>query len=62
MHTFTDSATPQDVAGHYDELDPFYRRLWGEHIHHGLWVHGRETAEQAVVQLIVHVRLSFIRE
>jgi tocopherol O-methyltransferase len=26
-----------DVARHYDELDPFYRELWGENLHHGLF-------------------------
>ena len=26
-----------DVARHYDELDEFYRELWGTHVHHGLW-------------------------
>ena len=46
--------TPQsaaDVAGHYDELDPVYRSVWGEHVHHGLWVSGRESAEEAVEAL-----------
>ncbi|MBV9488361.1 MAG: class I SAM-dependent methyltransferase, partial [Verrucomicrobia bacterium] len=37
-----------DVADHYDELDSFYRELWGEHVHHGLWVKGTESAESAV--------------
>ena len=40
-----------DVAGHYDELDPVYRAIWGEHVHHGLWTTGRETPEQAVEAL-----------
>ncbi len=39
------------VADHYQELDPYYRLLWGEHVHHGLWRTGRETPEQAVEQL-----------
>lgn len=46
--------TPQcaaDVADHYDELDPIYRALWGEHVHHGLWRTGGETIEQAVTAL-----------
>lgn len=46
--------TPQsaaDVAGHYDELDPVYRAVWGEHVHHGFWTTGRETPEQAVEAL-----------
>jgi len=39
------------VADHYDELDPIYRALWGEHVHHGLWRSGRETATAAVEAL-----------
>ena len=40
------------VALHYDELDQFYRDVWGEHVHHGLWLRGDETREQAVRQLV----------
>jgi tocopherol O-methyltransferase len=40
------------VADHYDELDPIYRRVWGEHVHHGLWVTGRETPGEAVEALV----------
>jgi tocopherol O-methyltransferase len=40
------------VADHYDELDPVYRRVWGEHVHHGLWTTGRETPRQAVEALV----------
>jgi tocopherol O-methyltransferase len=40
-----------DVASHYDELDRFYREIWGEHVHHGLWLRGDETRDQAVRQL-----------
>ncbi len=39
------------VADHYDELDPIYRRVWGEHVHHGLWATGRETPGEAVEAL-----------
>jgi tocopherol O-methyltransferase len=42
----------EDVADHYDELDPFYREIWGEHVHHGLWESGKETIEEAVVNLV----------
>ncbi|MET3142771.1 UNVERIFIED_ORG: tocopherol O-methyltransferase [Arthrobacter sp. UYEF10] len=40
------------VADHYDELDPIYRRVWGEHVHHGLWATGRETSGEAVEALV----------
>lgn len=46
--------TSQDavaVADHYDELDPIYRQVWGEHVHHGLWATGRETPAEAVEAL-----------
>ena len=43
--------TSATVALHYDELDHFYREIWGEHVHHGLWLTGRESPERAVVQL-----------
>ena len=39
------------VAAHYDDLDIFYRRIWGHHIHHGYWITGKESAEQAVLNL-----------
>lgn len=44
--------TSADVARHYDELDAFYRALWGEHVHHGLWVTGRESPEEAAHRLV----------
>lgn len=43
---------PEEVADHYEELDRFYRELWGEHVHHGLWRTGRESPTDAVVQLV----------
>jgi tocopherol O-methyltransferase len=39
------------VADHYDALDPVYRRVWGDHVHHGLWETGRETPGEAVEAL-----------
>jgi tocopherol O-methyltransferase len=50
--------TPQSsaaIAEHYDELDPFYREIWGEHVHHGLWTTGRETPDEAVEALVAHL-------
>jgi tocopherol O-methyltransferase len=40
------------IAGHYDELDPFYRDIWGQHVHHGLWLEGNETSEEAVEKMV----------
>lgn len=44
-----------DVAAHYDELDAFYREVWGEHVHHGVWESGRETPDEAVQELVRRV-------
>ena len=44
-----------DVARHYDELDRFYQEIWGEHLHHGLWIAGDESPEDAVLQLLQEV-------
>lgn len=43
---------PDAVANHYNELDRFYREIWGEHVHHGYWKDGRESPQQAVEELI----------
>ena len=51
----TAATTGEAVASHYDELDPFYRSLWGEHVHHGFWKTGKETPDQAVLALSYHV-------
>lgn len=39
------------MGRHYDELDRFYRELWGENLHHGLWQRGDEDAEAATERL-----------
>jgi tocopherol O-methyltransferase len=41
-----------DVARHYNELDVPYRRIWGEHVHHGYWRSGRETPAEAAEALV----------
>jgi tocopherol O-methyltransferase len=41
-----------DVAAHYDDLDRFYREIWGEHVHHGLWTDARATPGEATRRLI----------
>lgn len=48
-------ASENEVGAFYDELDRFFREIWGEHVHHGLWESGRETPEEAVINLIVRV-------
>jgi tocopherol O-methyltransferase len=50
-----ETQTSAAVAEHYDELDPFYREVWGEHVHHGYWATGREPPEEAVEALIAHL-------
>ena len=49
------SIAASDVADHYDELDVFYREVWGEHVHHGLWRTGRESDVEAAEQLVTHL-------
>ncbi len=46
---------PEQVASHYDDLDEFYREVWGLHVHHGLWETGRETPEVAAENLLRRV-------
>jgi tocopherol O-methyltransferase len=43
------------IINHYDLLSPYYRALWGEHLHHGYWISGDETKERAQLQLIDHL-------
>ncbi|HEX6986457.1 MAG TPA: methyltransferase domain-containing protein [Planctomycetaceae bacterium] len=45
--------TKSSIRRHYDLLSPFYRLLWGRHIHHGLWdeTDGRFALPPAAAQL-----------
>jgi len=45
------SADGAAVALHYDELDRFYRAVWGTHLHHGYWQSGDESTEAAILNL-----------
>lgn len=47
--------THNAVSDHYDHLDRFYRRLWGEHVHHGLWTDASASPEGAVRALVHQV-------
>lgn len=39
------------IKEHYDMVSPYYYKLWGEHLHHGYWVDGNETKEEAQIAL-----------
>jgi tocopherol O-methyltransferase len=43
------------VIEHYDVVSPYYRSLWGEHLHHGYWISGDESKDRAQLQLIEHL-------
>jgi tocopherol O-methyltransferase len=43
----------QKIIEHYDLLSPHYRKLWGEHLHHGYWTTGLESKEEAQEALTV---------
>ena len=43
------------IVEHYDLISPYYRSLWGEHLHHGYWIRGDESKEKAQIQLIEHL-------
>ena len=50
----TSPPTSADVARHYDELDSFYRQVWGEHVHHGVWFpwNDPDAVEEATRRLL----------
>jgi tocopherol O-methyltransferase len=45
----------QRIIEHYDFASPYYRALWGEHLHHGYWETGTETKEEAQLALTIHL-------
>jgi tocopherol O-methyltransferase len=50
------------IIKHYDLVSPYYRSLWGEHLHHGYWIRGDESKEKAQIQLIEHLaRLATVK-
>jgi len=49
------TSSTSHVRNHYDRLDRFYRQLWGEHVHHGLWTNPSFTPEEAVRHLVHRV-------
>ena len=56
MGSVTPASTRDPVATHYDALDRWYRALWGEHLHHGLWgpnTRDRLEASEALLRALV---------
>lgn len=43
--------TTNEVAHHYNELDELYRRVWGEHVHHGIFQDHSDSKEVATARL-----------
>lgn len=52
MSTAFESGNGAETGAFYDELDRFFRDIWGEHVHHGLWETGKETPGEAVLKLV----------
>lgn len=48
--------TKKQVREHFNIASPYYRDLWGMHIHHGYYLTGKETkeeAQEALLKLII---------
>lgn len=45
----------EKIIEHYDLLSPYYYSLWGKHLHHGYWVTGKETKDEAQLALTEHL-------
>ena len=52
----------RQIADHYDELDWWYRAVWGEHVHHGLWRTGNESRVEAVTALVTYLAEQLVIE
>src|SRR5215831_9082146 len=48
------SLTTHAVRRHYDQFSWVYRRYWGDHIHHGLFLNGQRDVKHAQEQMLRH--------
>jgi tocopherol O-methyltransferase len=48
----SDAGLKRAIADHYDILSPYYKKIWGVHLHHGLWRTGQETDHEATQNLV----------
>src|SRR5215831_9327356 len=48
------SLTTEDVRHHYDQFAWVYRRYWGDHIHHGLFINGEQDVVRAQEAMLRH--------
>ncbi|MBA2517633.1 MAG: methyltransferase domain-containing protein [Solirubrobacterales bacterium] len=55
MITSRTPIAPAVVGAHYDGLDRWYREIWGEHVHHGLWERRSDSPEIATTRLACQV-------
>ena len=52
MHRYNDK---RKIMAHYDVVSPYYRTLWGEHLHHGYWATGAESPAEAQLALTAYL-------
>lgn len=63
LPTLSRSNDKRKIVEHYDLVSPYYRSLWGEHLHHGYWIRGDESKEGAQLQLTEHLaKLANVQE
>jgi len=46
---------PSRVATHYKTLDGWYRALWGDHLHHGIWHPDTRSREESSANLLLAI-------
>ncbi|HEY6250579.1 MAG TPA: methyltransferase domain-containing protein, partial [Candidatus Angelobacter sp.] len=48
------SLSSRDIGDHYNQFAWAYRRYWGDHIHHGLFLTGNEDREESQQLMLRH--------